>query len=68
MHQDGVSCVNLYCVVMTYVRLRSGHMTYEKGLLQAAREFRTRKSGADPGGEGGGGGETREFLPPAGPP
>ena len=27
------TCINLYCVTLTYVRLRSGHMTQEKGLL-----------------------------------
>ena len=26
------TCINLYCVTLTYVRLRSGHMTQEKGL------------------------------------
>ena len=26
------TCINLYCVTLTYVRLRSGHMTHEKGL------------------------------------
>ena len=29
----GGSCINLYCVAMTYGRLRSGHTTREKGLL-----------------------------------
>ena len=28
------TCINLYCVTLTYVRLRSGHMTQEKGLLK----------------------------------
>ena len=32
VHQHGGSCINLYCVAMTYGRLRSGHMTHEKGL------------------------------------
>ena len=27
------TCINLYCVTLTYVRLRSGHMTQEKGLI-----------------------------------
>ena len=31
-HQHGGSCINLYCVAITYGRLRSGHMTHEKGL------------------------------------
>ena len=26
------TCINLYCVTLTYVRLRSGHVTHEKGL------------------------------------
>ena len=33
VHQHDGSCINLYCVAMTYGRLRSGHMTHEKGLL-----------------------------------
>ena len=27
------TCIDLYCVTLTYVRLRSGHMTQERGLL-----------------------------------
>ena len=30
------TCINLYCVTLTYVRLRSGHMTHEKGRLEPA--------------------------------
>ena len=32
VNQHGGSCVNLYCVAMTYGRLRSGHLTHEKCL------------------------------------
>ena len=34
------TCINLYCVTLTYVRLRSGHMTHEKGLYRDTHYFR----------------------------
>ena len=30
---------NLYCVTLTYVRLRSGHMTHEKGLYVCIHQY-----------------------------
>ena len=34
------TCIDLYCVTLTYVRLRSGHMTQEKGLLDPIEPLR----------------------------
>ena len=37
------TCINLYCVTLTYVRLRNGHMTHEKGLLKSNMRSDLRK-------------------------
>ena len=37
--KPALTCINLYCVALTYGRLRTGQMTHEKGLYVSATQY-----------------------------